>query len=354
MKFDNSIRKYEENGKQYYLKGIREFYIDEKNEAQNYAKFLILDNFNEDPVTGTDRKTDNYTQVDSSSVANRDSISPKELYFYKMYKLSIGKDGIHETVISNNNKVKKDYGGENKKGITGKKKWTQIADYLTGCRWKNGIKENRIFLVYQEVPNKSSIKVYNKIYKHVDGKGSDYTCESGATTPVYTEEIQNNDNELTINLNQVQDRSKTAQKPDENGCAVRYKTLNDMKYFAKSITVKYADKDGDDVEKMFSVDDYYYNTATGAVGKAGADFSETDVKKQYSINTGHKDVEKALNAIVGRMREEVKFTAGRSKDVKIYIDYYQPKVPNVALIYRRSYDNEGKAVDTLVKTEELG
>ena len=52
--------------------------------------------------------------------------------------------------------------------------------------------------------------------------------------------------------------------------------------------------------------------------------------------------------------EKVKLNADRSGEVKIEINYYQPKVPNVALIYRRSYDENGKAVDTLVQTKKLG
>ena len=347
----SKIKTYEYGGTKYYLKGIREVHIDpDTNEAQPYAKFMMLDSLTSNPVAGTDKSTDKYTKVDSNDVSKVDSISSKDLMYYKEYHIKVNNHSVSVTKKSKDTKVKSVAAGK-KKGLTGKKKWDALADYMKNLHWKNGIKENRIYLVYQEIPE-ISIKVFNKVYEHVDGKG--YVCVSGGTSPVYKEKIQSGDDKIAVNLTKIQERSIAKEKPDKAGCAAVYKTLGSKKYFPKDIKISYTDTDGNDTTKKFSIKDYYYDSANESVGAAGDGFVETDTKKTYSINTGHRDTEKALNAIVKYVYEKVKLNADRSGEVKIEINYYQPKVPNVALIYRRSYDSDGKAVDTLVQTKKLG
>ena len=347
----SNIKTYEYNGTKYYLKGIREVHIDpDTNEAQPYAKFMMLDSLTSNPVAGTDKSTDKYTKVDSNDVSKVDSISSKDLMYYKEYNIKVNNHSVSVTKKSKDTKVKSVAAGK-KKGLTGKKKWKDIADYMKNLHWKNGIKENRIYLIYQEIPE-ISIKVFNKVYENVDGKG--YVCVSGATSPVYKEKIQSGDDKIAVNLNKIQERSIAKEKPDKAGCAAVYKTLGSKKYFPKDIKISYTDTNGNDTTKKFSIKDYYYDSANESVGAAGDGFVETDTKKTYAINTGHKDTEKALNAIVKYVYEKVKLNADRSGEVKIEINYYQPKVPNVALIYRRTYDENGKAVDTLVQTKKLG
>ena len=346
----SNIKTYEYGGTKYYLKGIREVHIDENGNAQPYAKFMMLDSLTSNPVAGTDKLTDKYTKVDSNDVSKVDSISPKTLMYYKECHIKVNNHSVSVTKKSKDTKVKRIAAGK-KKGLTGKKKWKDIADYIKNLHWKNGIKENRIYLVYQEIPE-ISIKVFNKVYEHVDGKG--YVCVSGGTSPVYKEKIQSGDDKIAVNLTKIQERSIAKEKPDKAGCAAVYKTLGGKKYFPKDIKISYTDTNGNDTTKKFSIKDYYYDSANESVGAAGDGFVETDTKKTYSINTGHKDTEKALNAIVKYVYEKVKLNADRSGEVKIEINYYQPKVPNVALIYRRSYDSDGKAVDTLVQTKKLG
>jgi hypothetical protein len=345
----SKIKTYEYGGTKYYLKGIREVHIDENREAQPYAKFMMLDSLNDNPVAGTDKSTDKYTKVDSNDVSKVDSISSKDLMYYKKYNIKVNNHSVSVTKKSKDTKVKSVAAGK-KKGLTGKKKWDALADYMKDLHWKNGIKENRIYLVYQEIPE-ISIKVFNKVYEHVDGKG--YVCVSGGTSPVYKEKIQSGDDKIAVNLTKIQERSVAQEKPDKAGCAAVYKTLGSKKYFPKDIKISYTDTNGNDTTKKFSIKDYYYDSANESVGAAGDGFVETDTKKTYSINTGHRDTEKALNAIVKYVYEKVKLNADRSGEVKIEINYYQPKVPNVALIYRRSYDSDGKAVDTLVQTKKL-
>lgn len=347
----SKIKTYEYGGTKYYLKGIREVHIDpDTNKAQPYAKFMMLDSLTSNPVAGTDKSTDKYTKVDSNDVSKVDSISSKDLMYYKEYNIKVNNHGVSVTKKSNDTKVKSVVAGK-KKGLTGRKKWDALADYMKNLHWKNGIKENRIYLVYQEIPE-ISIKVFNKVYEHVDGKG--YVCVSGGTSPVYKEKIQSGDDTVAVNLTRIQERSIAKEKPDKAGCAAVYKTLGSKKYFPKDIKISYTDTNGNDTTKKFSIKDYYYDSANESVGAAGDGFVETDTKKTYSINTGHRDTEKALNAIVKYVYEKVKLNADRSGEVKIEINYYQPKVPNVALIYRRSYDSDGKAVDTLVQTKKLG
>ena len=347
----SKIKTYEYGGTKYYLKGIREVHIDpDTNKAQPYAKFMMLDSLTSNPVAGTDKSTDKYTKVDSNDVSKVDSISSKDLMYYKEYNIKVNNHSVSVTKKSNDTKVKSVVAGK-KKGLTGRKKWDALADYMKNLHWKNGIKENRIYLVYQEIPE-ISIKVFNKVYEHVDGKG--YVCVSGATSPVYKEKIQSGDDKIAVNLIKIQERSIAKEKPDKAGCAAVYKTLGGKKYFPKDIKISYTDTDGNDTTKKFSIKDYYYDSTNESVGAAGDGFVETDTKKTYSINTGHRDTEKALNAIVKYVYEKVKLNADRSGEVKIEINYYQPKVPNVALIYRRSYDSDGKAVDTLVQTKKLG
>ena len=347
----SKIKTYEYGGTKYYLKGIREVHIDpDTNEAQPYAKFMMLDSLTSNPVAGTDKLTDKYTKVDSNDVSKVDSISSKDLMYYKEYNIKVNNHGVSVTKKSNDTKVKSVVAGK-KRGLTGRKKWDALADYMKDLHWKNGIKENRIYLVYQEIPE-ISIKVFNKVYEHVDGDG--YVCVSGGTSPVYKEKIQSGDDTVAVNLTRIQERSIAKEKPDKAGCAAVYKTLGSKKYFPKDIKISYTDTNGNDTTKKFSIKDYYYDSANESVGAAGDGFVETDTKKTYSINTGHKDTEKALNAIVKYVYEKVKLNADRSGEVKIEINYYQPKVPNVALIYRRSYDSDGKAVDTLVQTKKLG
>lgn len=347
----SKIKTYEYGGTKYYLKGIREVHIDpDTNEAQPYAKFMMLDSLNDNPVAGTDKSTDKYTKVDSNDVSKVDSISSKDLMYYKEYNIKVNNHSVSVTKKSKDTKVKSVVAGK-KRGLTGRKKWKDIADYMKNLHWKNGIKENRIYLVYQEIPE-ISIKVFNKVYEHVDGDG--YVCVSGGTSPVYKEKIQSGDDTVAVNLTKIQERSIAQEKPDKAGCAAVYKTLGGKKYFPKDIKISYTDTDGNDTTKKFSIKDYYYDSANESVGAAGDGFVETDTKKTYSINTGHKDTEKALNAIVKYVYEKVKLNADRSGEVKIEINYYQPKVPNVALIYRRTYDENGKAVDTLVQTKKLG
>lgn len=345
----SKIKTYEYGGTKYYLKGIREVHIDDKGNAQPYAKFMMLDSLTSNPVAGTDKSTDKYTKVDSNDVSKVDSISSKDLMYYKKYNIKVNNHSVSVTKTSNNTKVKSVVAGK-KRGLTGRKKWDALADYMKDLHWKNGIKENRIYLVYQEIPE-ISIKVFNKVYEHVDGKG--YVCVSGGTSPVYKEKIQSGDDKIAVNLTKIQERSIAKEKPDKAGCAAVYKTLGSKKYFPKDIKISYTDTNGNDTTKKFSIKDYYYDSANESVGAAGDGFVETDTKKTYSINTGHKDTEKALNAIVKYVYEKVKLNADRSGEVKIEINYYQPKVPNVALIYRRSYDSDGKAVDTLVQTKKL-
>ena len=347
----SNIKTYEYGGTKYYLKGIREVHIDpDTNEAQPYAKFMMLDSLTSNPVAGTDKSTDKYTKVDSNDVSKVDSISSKDLMYYKEYNIKVNNHSVSVTKKSKDTKVKSVAAGK-KKGLTGKKKWDALADYMKDLHWKNGIKENRIYLVYQEIPE-ISIKVFNKVYEHVDGDG--YVCVSGGTSPVYKEKIQSGDDKIAVNLTKIHERSIAKEKPDKAGCAAVYKTLGSKKYFPKDIKISYTDTDGNDTTKKFSIKDYYYDSANESVGAAGDGFVETDTKKTYSINTGHRDTEKALNAIVKYVYEKVKLNADRSGEVKIEINYYQPKVPNVALIYRRSYDSDGKAVDTLVQTKKLG
>lgn len=347
----SNIKTYEYGGTKYYLKGIREVHIDpDTNEAQPYAKFMMLDSLTSNPVAGTDKSTDKYTKVDSNDVSKVDSISSKDLMYYKEYNIKVNNHGVSVTKKSNDTKVKSVVAGK-KRGLTGRKKWDALADYMKDLHWKNGIKENRIYLVYQEIPE-ISIKVFNKVYEHVDGDG--YVCVSGGTSPVYKEKIHSGDDKIAVNLTKIQERSIAKEKPDKAGCAAVYKTLGSKKYFPKDIKISYTDTDGNDTTKKFSIKDYYYDSANESVGAAGDGFVETDTKKTYSINTGHRDTEKALNAIVKYVYEKVKLNADRSGEVKIEINYYQPKVPNVALIYRRSYDSDGKAVDTLVQTKKLG
>ena len=346
----SNIKTYEYGGTKYYLKGIREVHIDENREAQPYAKFMMLDSLTSNPVAGTDKSTDKYTKVDSNDVSKVDSISSKDLMYYKKYNIKVNNHSVSVTKKSKDTKVKSVVAGK-KRGLTGRKKWDALADYMKDLHWKNGIKENRIYLVYQEIPE-ISIKVFNKVYEHVDGKG--YVCVSGGTSPVYKEKIQSGDDTVAVNLTRIQERSIAKEKPDKAGCAAVYKTLGGKKYFPKDIKISYTDTNGNDTTKKFSIKDYYYDSANESVGAAGDGFVETDTKKIYSINTGHRDTEKALNAIVKYVYEKVKLNADRSGEVKIEINYYQPKVPNVALIYRRSYDSDGKAVDTLVQTKKLG
>ena len=317
-------------------------HIDENREAQPYAKFMMLDSLNDNPVAGTDKSTDKYTKVDSNDVSKVDSISSKDLMYYKKYNIKVNNHSVSVTKKSKDTKVKSVAAGK-KKGLTGKKKWDALADYMKDLHWKNGIKENRIYLVYQEIPE-ISIKVFNKVYEHVDGKG--YVCVSGGTSPVYKEKIQSGDDKIAVNLTKIQERSVAQEKPDKAGCAAVYKTLGSKKYFPKDIKISYTDTNGNDTTKKFSIKDYYYDSANESVGAAGDGFVETDTKKTYSINTGHRDTEKALNAIVKYVYEKVKLNADRSGEVKIEINYYQPKVPNVALIYRRSYDSDGTFFDT--------
>lgn len=347
----SKIKTYEYGGTKYYLKGIREVHIDpDTDEAQPYAKFMMLDSLTSNPVVGTDKSTDKYTKVDSNDVSKVDSISSKDLMYYKEYNIKVNNHSVSVTKTSNNTKVKSVVAGK-KRGLTGRKKWDALADYMKDLHWKNGIKENRIYLVYQEIPE-ISIKVFNKVYEHVDGDG--YVCVSGGTSPVYKEKIQSGDDTVAVNLTKIQERSIAKEKPDKAGCAAVYKTLGSKKYFPRDIKISYTDTNGNDTTKKFSIKDYYYDSANESVGAAGDGFVETDTKKTYSINTGHRDTEKALNAIVKYVYEKVKLNADRSGEVKIEINYYQPKVPNVALIYRRSYDSDGKAVDTLVQTKKLG
>lgn len=346
----SKIKTYEYGGTKYYLKGIREVHIDDKGNAQPYAKFMMLDSLTSNPVAGTDKSTDKYTKVDSNDVSKVDSISSKDLMYYKEYNIKVNNHGVSVTKTSNDTKVKSVVAGK-KRGLTGRKKWDALADYMKDLHWKNGIKENRIYLVYQEIPE-ISIKVFNKVYEHVDGDG--YVCVSGGTSPVYKEKIQSGDDTVAVNLTKIQERSIAKEKPDKAGCAAVYKTLGSKKYFPRDIKISYTDTNGNDTTKKFSIKDYYYDSANESVGAAGDGFVETDTKKTYSINTGHRDTEKALNAIVKYVYEKVKLNADRSGEVKIEINYYQPKVPNVALIYRRSYDSDGKAVDTLVQTKKLG
>ena len=346
----SNIKTYEYGGTKYYLKGIREVHIDENGKAQPYAKFMMLDSLNDNPVAGTDKLTDKYTKVKNNDVSKVDSISSKTLMYYKECHIKVNNHSVSVTKKSKDTKVKHVAAGK-KKGLTGKKKWSALAEYMKNLHWKNGIKENRIYLVYQEIPE-ISIKVFNKVYEHVDGKG--YVCVSGATSPVYKEKIQSGDDKIAVNLTKIQERSIAKEKPDKAGCAAVYKTLGSKKYFPKDIKISYTDTNGNDTTKKFSIKDYYYDSANESVGEAGDGFVETDTKKTYSINTGHRDTEKALSAIVKYVYEKVKLNADRSGEVKIEINYYQPKVPNVALIYRRSYDESGKAVDTLVQTKKLG
>ena len=349
FKFSNDISTYKYDGTTYYLKGIREVHVDENGNVQPYAKFMMLDKLTDNPVAGTDKTTDKYTKVHSTDVSKVDSISSKELMYYKEYSIKVKENSFESKTESNNNNTKSVVAGK-KTGLTGRKKWKQIANYMQGLYWKNGIKENRIYLVYQEVPE-TNIKVYNKVYEHVDGSG--YVCVSGGTSPVYKEKIQSGDDSISVNLTKIQQRSIAAEKPDSGGCAAVYKTLGGKKYFPKSIKISYTDPDGDDQKKTFNVKDYYYDSANESVHEAGDNFVETETRKTYSVSNGHKDTEKALKAIVNYVYEKVKLQAGRSGEVKIEINYYQPKVPNVALIYRRSYDDDGKAVDTLVQTKTL-
>lgn len=165
----SKIKTYEYGGTKYYLKGIREVHIDENREAQPYAKFMMLDSLNDNPVAGTDKSTDKYTKVDSNDVSKVDSISSKDLMYYKKYNIKVNNHSVSVTKKSKDTKVKSVAAGK-KKGLTGKKKWDALADYMKDLHWKNGIKENRIYLVYQEIPE-ISIKVFNKVYEHVDGKG---------------------------------------------------------------------------------------------------------------------------------------------------------------------------------------
>ena len=288
----SKIKTYEYNGTKYYLKGIREVYIDpDTNKAQPYAKFMMFDSLNDNPVAGTDKSTDKYTKVDSNDVSKVDSISSKDLMYYKEYNIKVNNHSVSVTKKSKDTRVKRVVAGK-KKGLTGKKKWKDIADYMKNLHWKNGIKENRIYLIYQEIPE-ISIKVFNKVYENVDGKG--YVCVSGATSPVYKEKIQSGDDKIAVNLTKIQQRSIAKEKPDKAGCAAVYKTLGSKKYFPKDIKISYTDTNGNDTTKKFSIKDYYYDSANESVGEAGDGFIETDTKKTYSINTGHRDSKLYLN-----------------------------------------------------------
>lgn len=86
----SKIKTYEYGGTKYYLKGIREVHIDpDTNEAQPYAKFMMIDSLTSNPVAGTDKSTDKYTKVDSNDVSKVDSISSKDLMYYKEYNIKV-------------------------------------------------------------------------------------------------------------------------------------------------------------------------------------------------------------------------------------------------------------------------
>lgn len=51
-----NIRRYYDDGKTYYLKGIRYFWLDDSGKEYSHGKFFIYDDFNDNPVVGTDKK----------------------------------------------------------------------------------------------------------------------------------------------------------------------------------------------------------------------------------------------------------------------------------------------------------
>lgn len=358
ISFDSSILEYEEGGKKYYLKGIREVWLGKNDTPHSYAKFWMLDNLNNNPVTGTNKKTSLYTKVGSKySLGEKDSVSEKAYSFRHGYNIYVHKgsftyknDGSDDGI--GKNEFMTTSGGE-QNGLKGEKTWEEIANYMIGLTWKNGIKNNRIYLIYQEIP-KGKIQVYNKVYEYDDELGN-HKCVSGESTPVYSRELNGGSKAVSIRLETENQKSKSVKSLSKTGCAPVSVLRRSINYYPKWIHASYYDMDNKKHSVEYNISDYVYNSSKKSVRKKPNGFKDTANEKCYAgVSSGYAKAEEAFAAITKYMISHANLTGvNPTRDVLFSISYYQPKVPNVLLKYYRYYNEKGKPVDTLVSKETL-
>lgn len=323
FKFDSSILTYKEDGKTYYLKGIREQYLDtdDGSKAKHYAGFSMYDDLNKNPVTGNKEvKTDLYAKVNdnSGSLIKKDTISNKELWFSSSYKVHVDKtdfsyknDSFYGGGASTVDPVSLDGGIPG--GLTGKQTYNNIAGYMADMlTWKNTVDDNRIYLVYQELPQ-GSVKLNKLTYSYSDETGQ---YENNGNTKSTTFTLKKGTTSYSIaKLNQ-----------EHKGVAPNCLTNYGVNYYAKWVHFTYTDKNGKEHEtKKLNLADY-------PIGG-----------KKYGIYSGKNSEKDAINDAVTKMFKDVKMSnLNQYSNITISIGYYQPKTPTATVGYYRFYDDDGK------------
>lgn len=354
--FDSSILTYEEDGKKYYLKGIRRRYQTLDGKWRSGGKFFILTNYNEGSIVGTNRTTTEYSRVNSSvqSESQKDSVSAQEYASKDYYKFSVDKHSFDlvESVGTDKNEIMMSMGGD-KDGLKGEKTWKELANYMKKLTWKNGIVDDIVYLTYEEIP-KGKVQVYNKVYEYDDELGN-HKCVSGESTPVYSREMDGGSKAVSVKLETENQKSKSVKSLSKTGCAPVSVLRRSVNYYPKWIHASYYDMDNKKHTVEYNISDYVYNSSKKSVRKKPSGFKDTANEKCYAgVSSGHAKAEEAFTAITKYVISHANLTGvNPSGDVMFSISYYQPKVPNVLLKYYRYYNEKGKPVDTLISKETL-
>ena len=315
------ILTYKEDGKTYYLKGIREKYIDREddNKFKDYAGFSIYDSLNKDPITGTKGvKTDLYAKVGKKYTGiEKDTITNREFRYSKAYKIRVNstnfeiKDDAFTTGDASASDPMTIDGG-----ISGvlkdKDTWENIADYMArDLCWKNTVDDNRIYLVYQEAP-KAEVTLTKEIYEYDDETGK-HECNGNKTTK-------------TWDLKKGTTKYSLEQfRKDHDGAAPRWREINEVRYYARYVKFSYTDKDGKEHEKTLDLTDFKVDG------------------KEYGVFSGKDASKKNITKAVEKMYEKVTMNnLSPSTKIEITIKYYQPKTPTALVGYYQFYDENGE------------
>ena len=230
--------------------------------------FYILDDLNKQPftgVSGNDSKTSNYTKVNAKVRNERDTLSGRKYKYLRYYDVDWKDTGNLEshknkdktrqgkvkTVLKNGDlkvkKILKVSAVSNHAGLTGKKTWKELADHMCSLKIKMGQSDIDVYLIYQKA-GRGHVMVTKRYFDHNDEENKYKRISSKA--PIDFGEIPGSSGSGSFSVADAKNRNK------DNEPVPKSSKNSGVYYFAKNVSMKYTDKNGDKKEVKVKVDNH--------------------------------------------------------------------------------------------------